>query len=123
METKTKAKGYKGHRAGSARERAHKLVDENPKAERKDLTTKIVKFGVAPGTATNWVSVFRKKGSVRAAVVAKKPETKKVVVAAKKTPAAKPTASPSKKPVVKSKAPVIKTPAQAVGGATEVAPT
>ena len=40
----TKAKGYKGHRVGSKAEKAHKLVDDNPKAERKDLVAKIKKL-------------------------------------------------------------------------------
>ncbi len=115
MATDTKAKGYKGHRAGTKAEKAHKLVDENPKAERKDLVGKIKKLGVSDVTAGHWFSVFRNWGKDKApkAVASKKPAAakpaSKKAVAAK--PAAKPVVAAAKKPAAKAKpksAPVIK---------------
>ena len=78
--------GYKGHRAGSKAEKAHRLVDENPKAERATLIEKIVKFGISDVTAAHWVSVFRKKagGSAPAKKAPAKPETAKAAAPAKK---------------------------------------
>lgn len=71
------ATGYKGHRTGTLAAKAHKLVDDSPKAERKELITKMVKLGVSKNTAGHWVSVFKnwepKKKAVAAKPAGKKP--------------------------------------------------
>lgn len=116
----TKVKGYKGHRVGSKAEKAHKLVDENPKAERKDLVGKIKRLGVSDVTAGHWFSVFRNwAAKTKPAVVAKKEAAKKPAVAK----GTKTKAAPVKKPAVaktKATAPVIKkTPATAAAAPTQ----
>lgn len=93
-------KGYKGHRANSLAAKAHKLVDENPKAQRKDLIVKIKKLGISEVTAAHWISVFHNWDS-RA-----KPK-------AVKSKAAAPKAKP-KKPAVKPKVKSVKKPAPTV---------
>jgi hypothetical protein len=126
MSDKAKEKGYKGHRAGTKAEKAHRLVDENPKADWGDLATKIEKLGVSKSTAGHWVSVFRNWGKTPKAKTVKKAMAKKPAVASKSkptTPAKKPVAAkPTVKAKAKSAAPVIKkaeTPAAPAGeGAT-----
>lgn len=91
--------GYKGHREGSAAEKAHKLVDENPNSDRKVLVPKIVKLGVSDVTAGHWVSVFRKKKKEGASSTANKKAVPK-----KKTAPVKPKIAAKTSPVVKKKA-------------------
>lgn len=116
-DTKTKVKGYKGHRAGTKAEKAHRLVDENPKAEAADLTAKIEKLGIAKSTAGHWVSIFRKKnGQPPKAAAGKNP-------ASKKPEKSKPAATTKKAPVrpAAKTAPVIKKPEPAAPAATTTA--
>lgn len=115
MKTKSKAgkvkkePGYKGHRVGSTAEKAHKLVDDNPKAERADLIKQLKKLGVTEVTAGHWISVFRNWGTKAKTKPAKKsaPSTKKKTAtntAPKKTAVAAPQGTaekPKKKPVIK----------------------
>lgn len=120
MANNAKAKGYKGHRTGSKAEKAHKLVDDNPKAERKDLVAKIKKLGVSDVTAGHWASVFQNWGKAKTPkaeaskkpAAAGKPAPKKTAPAKPAAkPAAKPVAAATKKPAAKAKpktAPVIK---------------
>mgnify|MGYP001581331587 CR=1 FL=1 len=88
-----KAKGYKGHRAGSIIEKAHKLIDESPKAERKVLVPKLVKLGLKESTAGNWISFYRR-------TTAAKPKTAKTAAAKKTVIKVKPKTPAIKKKIV-----------------------
>ena len=113
-DTKAKVKGYKGHRAGTKAEKAHKLVDENPKADWGDLAAKIEKLGVSKSTSGHWVSVFRKRAQTPKAKAGEKTTAKKPVVTTKSkatAPTAKKTTAtvkPAAKAKAKKTAPVIK---------------
>jgi hypothetical protein len=65
--------GYKGHRAGTLAEKAHRLLDDKlaKKAERQEVLARFVKMGLTPATAANWYGSFQKKPA------AKKPAAKK----------------------------------------------
>lgn len=54
-------KGYKGHRVGTMKEKAHKLVDDllGKGKERSDILPKIVELGAAPNTAASWYGSFK----------------------------------------------------------------
>ena len=87
-----KPAGYKNHRPGSKAEKAHKLIDAEPKATAKELVPKLVKLGIKPATAAHWVQNFRNVWGKEA-----KPEATKKKVAAKKTAVAQDKIERSKK--------------------------
>lgn len=76
--------GYKGHRPDSKAERAHKLIDDNPKMERKDLIARIKKLGVKAAVASHWLWSFRNSWGKKKPAVSKKKVAKR-----KPKPAAK----------------------------------
>lgn len=110
--------GYKGHRVNSLASKAHKLVDENPKAERKDLVAKLKKIGVGEGTAAHWVAVFRNWDTKKESKVKAKKATPASAPAAKKAAAApKKNAKPSIKKTAATPTPPATTVAEAATGA------
>jgi len=84
----TATEGYKGHRKNSKAERAHRLIDEHPKAAPKDLVPKLRKLGITAVTAAHWIYQFRNVWGQKGKA---KPTAKKKAAKAKtKKTAAKP---------------------------------
>jgi hypothetical protein len=69
--------GYKGHRAGTMAERAHKLVDQGvaKQVARAAILAQMKKIGVSESTAPHWYWVFTnapKKPAAKKAAAPKK---------------------------------------------------
>lgn len=97
--------GYKGHRKGTKKEKAHKIFDDGfEKQERKDILQKIVRLGVTEGTAAAWYQSF-KGGAV--------PKGRKPAKAKKAPAPAKKKVPAKKKAPGKAKKPALATPAAA----------
>lgn len=70
--------GYKGHRKGTWKEKAHKLYDDLHKTEsRKEILARIVKLGATIGTARSWFQTFKKEKPAKKADTAPVPKQAK----------------------------------------------
>ena len=81
MSTQTQA-GYKGHRKGTMKEKAHQFFDANKgKLERPDVIKRIMKMGATEGTAATWYQTFKrtKPAKAKKAGAKKSSKSKKTV--------------------------------------------